>query len=82
MSTRSKTITVAFLLVAATSLVDQNDNALALAQPCRSQDFAHNAYTVCEVDLAKHTQALLEAHRWNSLYISLESSPNSGARGG
>src|SRR6516165_3625428 len=51
-----KARTIAFLVAAATtSLFDHNDSALAQAQPCRSREYAHNAYTVCEVDLAKHT---------------------------
>jgi uncharacterized protein YigE (DUF2233 family) len=50
-----KARTIAFLVVAATSLVDHNESALAQAQPCRAREYAHNAYTVCEVDLAKHT---------------------------
>jgi uncharacterized protein YigE (DUF2233 family) len=58
MITRSKTLTIAFLLAAATSLVDHTDTALAQTQPCRSKEYAHNAYTVCEVDLARHTVRL------------------------
>jgi uncharacterized protein YigE (DUF2233 family) len=50
--------TIALLVAAATSLVDPTDSALAQAQPCRSKEYAHNAYTVCEVDLAKHTVRL------------------------
>src|SRR5262245_43743479 len=50
-----KARTIAFLVAAATSLVDHTDSALAQAPPCRSREYADNAYTVCEVDLAKHT---------------------------
>jgi uncharacterized protein YigE (DUF2233 family) len=53
-----KARTIAFIVVAATSLVDRTDSALAQAHPCRSKEYAHNAYTVCEVDLAKHTVRL------------------------
>jgi uncharacterized protein YigE (DUF2233 family) len=53
-----KARTIAFIVVAATSLVDPTDSALAQAHPCRSKEYAHNAYTVCEVDLAKHTVRL------------------------
>jgi uncharacterized protein YigE (DUF2233 family) len=53
-----KARTIAFLVVAATSLVDPTDNVLAQVQPCHSKEYAHNAYTVCEVDLAKHTVRL------------------------
>jgi uncharacterized protein YigE (DUF2233 family) len=49
---------IAFLVLAATSLVDNAESALAQAPPCRSREYAHNAYTVCEVDLAKHTVRL------------------------
>jgi uncharacterized protein YigE (DUF2233 family) len=72
---RSKTITAAFLLVAATSLVDHNDNALAQAQPCRSRDYAHNPYTVCEVDLAKHTVRLYWKRTDGTPYTYLSSLP-------
>jgi uncharacterized protein YigE (DUF2233 family) len=53
-----KARTIAFIVVAATSLLDPADSALAQAHPCRSNEYAHNAYTVCEVDLAKHTVRL------------------------
>jgi uncharacterized protein YigE (DUF2233 family) len=53
-----KARTIAFIVAAATSLVDRTDSALAQAHPCRSKEYAHNAYTVCEVDLAKHTVRL------------------------
>jgi uncharacterized protein YigE (DUF2233 family) len=54
-----KARTIAFLVATAiTSLFDHNDGARAQAQPCRSGEYAHNAYTVCEVDLAKHTVRL------------------------
>jgi uncharacterized protein YigE (DUF2233 family) len=58
MSTRLKARAIAFLVAATTSLVDHTDSVLAQALPCRSQEYAHNAYTVCEVDLAKHTVRL------------------------
>jgi uncharacterized protein YigE (DUF2233 family) len=45
-----KASTIAFLALAA-SLVGHTD-ALAQSEPCRSQEYAHNAYTICEVDLA------------------------------
>ncbi len=53
-----KARTIAFIVVGATSLLDPADSALAQAHPCRSNEYAHNAYTVCEVDLAKHTVRL------------------------
>ena len=33
---------IAFLVLAATSLVTHNDNAVAQAQPCHSKEYAHN----------------------------------------
>jgi uncharacterized protein YigE (DUF2233 family) len=53
-----KVRTIAFLVAAATSLVDHNDSALAQAQPCHAREYVHNAYTICEVDLRKHTVRL------------------------
>src|SRR6266403_2324214 len=70
-----KTRTIAFLLLAATSLVDHNDSALAQAQPCRSKEYAHNAYTVCEVDLGKHTVRLYWKRSDGTPYAYLSSLP-------
>jgi uncharacterized protein YigE (DUF2233 family) len=58
MRTRSKARTIAFLLAAVTSLLDHDNSAVAQAQACRSKEHAHNAYTVCEVNLARHTVRL------------------------
>jgi uncharacterized protein YigE (DUF2233 family) len=53
-----KARTIAFLLTAAaTSLAAHNNSALA-EQPCRSMEYERNAYTICEVDLRKHTVRL------------------------
>ena len=49
-----KARTIAFL-AAAISLVGHNDSARAQAQPCHAREYAHNAYTICEVDLGKLT---------------------------
>ena len=70
-----KTRTIAFLLLAATSLVDHNNSALAQAQPCRSKEYAHNAYTVCEVDLGKHTVRLYWKRSDGTPYAYLSSLP-------
>src|SRR5262249_13462898 len=70
-----KARTIAFLVVATTSLVDHNDSALAQAQPCRSREYAHNAYTVCEVDLAKHTVKLYWKRSEGTPYAYLSSLP-------
>src|SRR5262249_15973966 len=50
--------TFAFLLAAAASLARNNSSALADTQPCRSMEYERNAYTICEVDLRKHTVRL------------------------
>jgi uncharacterized protein YigE (DUF2233 family) len=70
-----KAITIAFLVVAVTSLVDHTDNALAQAPPCRSREYAHNAYTLCEVDLAKHTVRLYWKRSDGTPYAYLSSLP-------
>src|SRR5215831_500186 len=71
-----KARTIAFLVATAiTSLFDHNDSALAQAQPCRSREYAHNAYTVCEVDLAKHTVRLYWKRSDGIPYAYLSSLP-------
>src|SRR5262249_38503426 len=68
--------TIAFLVAAATtSLFDHNDSALAQAQPCRSREYAHNAYTVCEVDLAEHTVRLYWKRSDGTPYAYLSNLP-------
>ena len=46
---------IAFLLAAATSLAAHNNGALAETRPCHSIEYEHDAYTICEADLRKHT---------------------------
>ena len=70
-----KARTIALLVVAATSLVDHIDSALAQVPPCRSKEYAHNVYTVCEVDLAKHTVRLYWKRSEGSPYAYLSSLP-------
>jgi len=70
-----KARTIALLVAAATSLVNPTDSALAQAQPCRSKEYAHNAYTVCEVDLAKHTVRLYWTRSDGTPYAYLSSLP-------
>jgi uncharacterized protein YigE (DUF2233 family) len=54
-----KAITIAFLLaVAATSLAAHSSRTLAEIQPCHLIEYERNAYTICEVDLRKHTLRL------------------------
>jgi uncharacterized protein YigE (DUF2233 family) len=70
-----KARTIAFLVAAAISLVDHNDSARAQAQPCRSREYAHNAYTICEVDLGKHTVRLYWKRSDGTPYAYLSSLP-------
>jgi uncharacterized protein YigE (DUF2233 family) len=66
---------IALLVAAATSLVGHYDSALAQAQPCRSREYAHNAYTVCEVDLGKHAIRLYWKRSDGTPYAYLSSLP-------
>jgi uncharacterized protein YigE (DUF2233 family) len=70
-----KVRTIAFLVLAATSLVDHNDSAVAQAQPCRSKEYAYNAYTVCEVELGKHMVRLYWKRSDGTPYAYLSSLP-------
>jgi uncharacterized protein YigE (DUF2233 family) len=70
-----KARTIAFLVAASISLVDHNDSARAQAQPCRSREYAHNAYTVCEVDLGKHTVRVYWKRSDGTPYAYLSSLP-------
>jgi uncharacterized protein YigE (DUF2233 family) len=53
----AKARTIALILVAGASL-SSNHGVWAATQPCRSMDFERNAYTICEVDLGKHSVRL------------------------
>ena len=66
---------IALLVAAATSLVGHYDSALAQAQPCRSREYAQNAYTVCEVDLGKHAIRLYWKRSDGTPYAYLSSLP-------
>jgi uncharacterized protein YigE (DUF2233 family) len=68
-----KASTIAFLALAA-SLVGHTD-ALAQSEPCRSQEYAHNAYTICEVDLAKQAVRLYWKRSDGTPYSYLSSLP-------
>src|SRR5262245_63657108 len=72
-----KARTIAFLVAAATSLVDHTDSALALAQaqPCGSREYANSTDTGCEVDLAKHTVRLYWKRSDGTPYSYLSSLP-------
>ena len=52
---------IAFLLAAATGLAAHSNGALADTGPCHSMEYERAAYTICEVDLRRHTVRLY----WN-----------------
>ena len=70
-----KARTIALLLAAATSIAGHHDSALAQAQPCRSKEYAHNTYTVCEVDLGRHSVRLYWKRSDGAPYAYLSSLP-------
>ena len=55
------TKTIAFFSAAVTALAVQGNAALGDAEPCRSMQYERAAYTICEVDLRRHTIKLY----WN-----------------
>ena len=65
---------IAFLLTAA-SLAAPNNSALAETQPCRSMEYERNAYTICEVDLRKHTVRLYWKRSDGTPYAYLSALP-------
>src|SRR4030088_100354 len=67
--------TTAFLLAAVTSLAGHNNSALAEIQPCRSMEYERSAYTICEVDLRKHTVRLYWKRSDGTPYAYLSSLP-------
>jgi uncharacterized protein YigE (DUF2233 family) len=71
-----KARTIALLLAAATSIAVKNC-ALADTQPCRSTEYEHNAYTICEIDLRKHTVRLYWKRSDGSPYAYLSALPRS-----
>src|SRR5260370_10506135 len=70
-----KARTIAFLLAAATSLAAHNNSALAETQPCRSMEYERNAYTICQVDLRKHTVRLYWKRSDGTPYAYLSALP-------
>ena len=72
---------IAFLLTAA-SLAAPNNSALAETQPCRSMEYERNAYTICEVDLRKHTVRLYWKRSDGTPYAYLSALPRSLEGGG
>ena len=74
---RIKARTIAWLVAAATSLVTHNSNILAETQPCRSMEYEHNPYTICEVDLRKYTVRLYWKRPDGTPYAHLSALPRS-----
>ena len=72
----TKARAIAFLLTAA-SLAAPNNSALAETQPCRSMEYERNAYTICEVDLRKHTVRLYWKRSDGTPYAYLSALPRS-----
>jgi hypothetical protein len=69
-----KARTIVFLLAAATSLAP-NKGALAETQPCRSIEYERSVYTICEVDLRKHTVRLYWKRSDGTPYAYLSALP-------
>src|SRR5262245_48921716 len=67
---------IAFLLTAA-SLAAPNNSPQAETQPCRSMEYERNAYTICEVDLRKHTVRLYWKRSDGTPYAYLSALPRS-----
>jgi uncharacterized protein YigE (DUF2233 family) len=70
----AKARTIALILVAGASL-SSNRGAWAATQPCRLMDFERNAYTVCEVDLRKHSVRLYWRQPDGAPYAHLSALP-------
>jgi uncharacterized protein YigE (DUF2233 family) len=71
-----KATTIAFLLAAVgASLVAHSSSALAQIQPCRSIEYDRNQYTICEVDLRKHTIRLYWKRSDGTPYAYLSALP-------
>jgi uncharacterized protein YigE (DUF2233 family) len=71
-----KSSTIAFLIAtAATSLAGHDNGALAETPPCRSMEYERNAYTICEVDLYKHTVRLYWKRSDGTPYAYLSALP-------
>ena len=66
---------IAFLLAAATSLAAHNNGALAESRPCHSIEYEHDAYTICEADLRKHTIRLYWKRSDGAPYAYLSALP-------
>ena len=70
-----KARTIVFLLAAATGVAAHGDGARAESRPCRAMEYERNAYTVCEVDLRKHTVRLYWKRSDGTPYAYLSALP-------
>src|SRR4249920_1032228 len=68
---------IAFLLAAAANLAAYDHSALADTGPCQSMEFERAAYTICEVDLHKHTVRLYWNRSDGTPYAYLSALPRS-----
>ena len=68
---------IAFLLAAATGLAAHSNGALADTGPCHSMEYERAPYTLCEVDLHKHTVRLYWNRSDGTPYAYLSALPRS-----
>ena len=66
---------IAFLLAAATGLAAHSSGALADTGPCHSMEYERAAYTICEVDLHRHTVRLYWTRSDGTPYAYLSALP-------
>jgi uncharacterized protein YigE (DUF2233 family) len=66
---------IVFLLAAATGLAAHTDCALAGSGPCQPMESERAAYTICEVDLRRHTLRLYWTRSDGTLYAYLSALP-------
>jgi uncharacterized protein YigE (DUF2233 family) len=67
--------TITFIFAAAITLAAHGNGAFAQTQPCRIMEYDRNAYTICEVDLLKHTVRLYWNRPDGTPYASLSALP-------
>ena len=68
-------IRIVFLLAAATGLAAHTNGALAGIGPCQSMEYERAAYTICEVDLRRHTVRLYWTRSDGTPYAYLSALP-------
>ena len=66
---------IVFLLAAATGLAAHTDGALADTGPCHSMEYERAAYTICDVDLHRHTVRLYWTRSDGTPYAYLSALP-------